>query len=487
MQVLDISYPDFPSSVSDCEADLVYKQFCFTDYQYDNFLPYNLTELYVKNLFKSAIQLRGTSNTTYLCIKNKFFEQKVHICAKGNFSHLQKLVMSENSITYIQPDLINPFQRLKILDLAINKLGQAISNENYAKSFFNALLQVQALNMSNNGINIIPKDVLSSNNKLRILDLSHNNLANVDFGLQYLAFLEYLDLTFNSIININASSCNILKNLNFKKTITMSFSLTQKEAQTKVNFQGNPFTCSCNNVCFLKYLIELNETFTCFLNSKTEIINDPNVRKSEFLCYEHIVIVVYSMLALVTSILITATAYFITKEYRKVKMRKLRETGIEMYGKIRKIYVVFLSFSGDDTEFVMTKVYPKLESGLKRVLNTESECVATGGTSFKPGHSISGEIIRCIEDSSVVIFFLSDTFIQKPWCRSEVHKAFCEEKPIGLMMSGKINTALMPTALHKHYETFTRVHWTVEYGEPVMRPDWDYLCETIVGLIGTIR
>ena len=84
-----------------------------------------------------------------------------------------------------------------------------------------------------------------------------------------------------------------------------------------------------------------------------------------------------------------------------------------------------------------------------------------------------------------MIFFLSETFIKKPWCRTEVHKAFLDEKPIVLMIWGKHNIKSMPKALRKHYETFTRVHWSVENGVPIMRPSWEHLCQTVVGLIGS--
>ena len=92
--------------------------------------------------------------------------------------------------------------------------------------------------------------------------------------------------------------------------------------------------------------------------------------------------------------------------------------------------------------------------------------------------------MRRIEESSVVIFFLSNTFINKSWCRSEVHKAFCDEKPIILMILGKLDVKSMPRVLRKHYETFTRVHWSLQSGQYVMRPNMENFCATIIGLIG---
>ena len=215
LKVLDVSYPDFVSPLLHCHA-VKYNEFCnyYQNHPAQFVLPHNLSELYVKSIFISRIQLRGTSNKTHVCYWNRVFEQKVQemlhvtLCVKGNFSLLQKLVMSENSITYIQPDLITPFERLNYLDIANNNLGEALSDDNYSKSLFSALRHIQILILSNNNITILPKDSLNSLRNFRILDLSHNLLVNVEFELQYLSALEYLDVSFNNILNIEAGICS---------------------------------------------------------------------------------------------------------------------------------------------------------------------------------------------------------------------------------------------------------------------------------------
>ena len=208
------------------------------------------------------------------------------------------------------------------------------------------------------------------------------------------------------------------------------------------------------------------------------------VKHLEYSCKKDLVIATFSLDAFLSIIIIGFAIPFIQTERRKLKLKRLKESGIEQYSTARKKYVVFLSFAGDDEDFVMTRVYPQLEAELKRILNTDSDCVATGGTHFRPGYAIHDEIRRCVQESSVIIFFLSDTFINKSWCRSEVHRAFCDEKSIVLMIQGKLDIKSMPRVLRKHYETFTRVHWTLHGGQYVMRPNMEHFCATIVGLIG---
>ena len=482
LMVLDASYPYFPPSKAICYMDQVYDQFC-RDVQEHNYLPPNLTELYVKNIFKSDVRLNGMANTTRLCITTIFFGQTKRICIGGHFDRLQKLDISDNSISYIQTDLLYPFRNLSYLDISRNKLGEIISNGTYVKLFFDTFENIKTLILSNNNISCIPLTSFQNNN-LNILDLSYNKLESLNFGIDSIISLKYLDLRFNGIVVLDFRRCEALKNLHFS---TLNSSTGPGENNVSLRLKGNPFSCSCDNMCLLNFIVyhDLNETNSCSIGDKTEIVNFKNLIRLKYECKKGIVTAVFSAFAVVTMFLIYMIIFVVRKERTRAKLQKLKKSGIDTFASGRKKYAVFLSFAGDDDEFVMTRVYPRLEAELKQMLNTESDCVVTGATHFRPGYAIQGEINRCIEDSSVVIFFLTETFIKKSWCRTEVHRAFCDEKPIVLMILGKLKTQYMPKVMRKYYETFTRVHWSLENGQYIMRPSWEHFCETIVGLIGT--
>ena len=120
--------------------------------------------------------------------------------------------------------------------------------------------------------------------------------------------------------------------------------------------------------------------------------------------------------------------------------------------------------------------------GLQKLLNTDSRCVATGYNDFRPGMSLANEIIRCVEESSVVIFFVTNAFCMKMWCRNETLIAYYENKPTILMIWEELDLRLMPKYLYHHYLHNARVHWVTENGHRVMKPDWDNLCESVVSL-----
>ena len=240
LQVLDASYPDFSLS-QECKKSSYgfFWQFCTDGRTTPNFLPSNLTELYIPNLFRSQVpELRGTYNSTRLCITSTISSTNRTICVVGHYKHIQKLDVSDNSFTYIEPQLIHPLTALRYLDVSNNKLGQALANGDYARQLFQALQSIEVLLFSNNNIIFLPRDTLKYNNKLRNLDLSQNGLTSVDFGINYLSklrildlshsgltsvylsinsrvSLELLDLSYNRIVSVDSTDCELLKNLHF--------------------------------------------------------------------------------------------------------------------------------------------------------------------------------------------------------------------------------------------------------------------------------
>ena len=203
------------------------------------------------------------------------------------------------------------------------------------------------------------------------------------------------------------------------------------------------------------------------------------------LCKEKTVIAVYSLLTISELLVIATLVCFVLRERKAAKLRRHIKQGIEQYKENRENeqkIPVFLSFCSEDDEIVMREIVPKLEDGLKRLLKTDSKCVATGYTDFRPGMSLANEIIRCVEESSVVIFFVTKAFCRKMWCRNEALIAYYENKPTILMIWEELNLKLMPKYLYHQYQHNSRVHWVQENGHRVMKPGWDKLCESVVSL-----
>ena len=494
LQVLDASYPYFPRSQSQCKTSpYYYWQFCKTGQHTTNFLPSNLTDLYIPNIFASQIhELRGEFNTTHLCITTMIFSTNKTICVGVNLRRIQKLALSDNSFTYIQPELLYSLTSLRHLDISNNKLGQAMNDSKYARLFFHALKSTKTLLCSNNSITFLPSEILQHNTKLKLLNLSKNELTSVNLGLNGQAPLELLDLSYNRIVSVDSAGCELLKNLRFSSNSSMS----HNDSQTGLRLEGNPLSCtSCENICLFKFLQDQNITLTCTSNEEVQNADFLFVKHLEYSCKKGIVIAVFSTNGVFTVIILAVMVYVILKDQKEIKREKARkmraalieraiEKGIERQAEGENDHVAFLSYSSDDQSFVLDNVFPKLDEGLKGILKIQKRCVGVGALDMVPGHHIHREIIKCLEKTSVVIFLVTKSFCKQHWCEVEFETAIQIKKPIILMMYGKVKRRRMPPVLRAHFESYIRVHWIMQNGVPVMMPGWDFLCPSIFKLIG---
>ena len=497
LQVLDASYPYFPQSQSQCEKSRYdyYRQFCITGQRTTNFLPSNLTDLYIPNIFASQIhELRGEFNSTHLCITTMIFSTNKTICVGVNLRRIQKLDLSDNYFTYIQPELLYSLTTLRHLDIRNNKLGLAMIDSNYARSFFNALKSTEVLLCSNNSITSLPSGILQYNTKIKILDMSHNEITSVDLGLNGQVPLELLDLSYNRIVTVDSAGCEMLNNLHFSFN-----SSSHNNDKAGLILNGNQLSCSCPNFCVFYLLQNQNKTLNCSSNGKSQIVDSLLVNNLKNSC--RVVIPFISSDAVLTIIitagvpifiLIVGMIYFLKKDWKEKKREKAMriviergiERGIERQSKGEEDHIAFLSYSSDDRTFVLNNVFPKLDEGLRGILKVAIRCVGTGDHDMVPGRRIDDEIIKVVEKSSVVIFFVTKSFCKQYWCKFELDTAIYTEKPIILMMYGKVKRRSMPSVLRNRFETYVRVHWTIQNGVPVMTPDWDTLCSSIVRLLG---
>ena len=476
LKIIDVSYPLAPVE----EAILLFDSRMFTDIHV--FFPPNLQEVYAKRFFfTTANSESGTANDTMLCIFQDYKDKMLKRCVNGNFGQLTKFVLTDNSIVHIDAAFIQVFANLLHLDLSQNRLGEAIAVKKYASSIMEHLQHLQVLIISHNGIYHIPEESFKSCKSLQKLDLSHNELKTITFSTEYLVLLQELDVSYNEIMYLD--SANILK------LDQLLASDTGRERAVKVSLEGNPFRCECESVTFLKWLLDLNSTHFCDLSSETVEIDFATLQKSEYMCKENTVIAVFSGFAVVVAVVTAAAVYSIVRQQGKVKKQERRTNVIEMFQmKAREQYKrtppVFLSFCSHDDDIIAEYIIPKLNTGMQAVLGTNLRTVATGVTDMRLGLPIGHEIIRCIETSSVVIFFLTKAFCKSSWCRYEAQVAHLEKKPIVLMFWEEIDTKLLPVEFRKFLSQMTCVYWDYRNGRCVMRPRWTELCDTIVGLMG---
>ena len=447
-----------------------------------------LTEIYclkfltlpVKILYTTGISVPGYHQNETFCFSGSFRDSSSVYCIVGNIN-LEKLVVSENLFSYFDPDIFKHMSSVKHLDLSKNILGDAFSEENYVNSIVAHLEQLEVFIVSDNGIHTLPAGAFENAKTLKVLDLSHNRIKSVTFRTDGLTALQYLDLRHNKIVIVDELS---LQRLDKLKT-QIAISIVNESAPTGIYLQENSITCSCENRKYINWSINYNESNKCLLDGVETEIDNYILGQSHFLCKKDIVIVVYSLLAVVELVVFASFLYIMLRERSAAKLRRKIMRGIQQYREKReknRKTPVFLSFCSNDDELVMGDIAPPLENGLQKLLKTDSRCVATGYNDFRPGMPLANEIIRCVEESSVIIFFVTNAFCAKMWCRNEALIAFYENKPTILMVWEDLNLKAMPKYLYHQYKHHARVHWVQENGQRVMKPGWDELCQSVVSL-----
>ena len=472
LESIDVSYPYIQLDFSD--AVMTSGWWYHSDVQIQ--LPLQLAEVYIKGVLKRPGKIPYmTANLTHLCIWKAVNASKYIICFNGRGDSLKKLALAENSITYIDPVLFDYAPNLQYLDLSSNSLREMIS-EGLILSMANKVQTLEVLILSHNEIDLIPDNSFTGLKSLKVLDLSHNKIETIHFHIFGLSSLTEIDLSFNNMVVLDEFSIKTVNYLLSEKTINC----TEK---TIVKLKGNPFVCSCDSLNFIYWLSDLNETFVCMLDSQKQKVDFRTIQQIEYSCRRNIVIVVFCIYATVVVVLFAIMGRVLCLTHKRNQQKRNIMKAIELYRAIpdKERVPVFLSFSSEDDHIVMGEIYPNLEKGLQTILKTELPCVETGYSAFRPGYALANEIIRCVEASYVVVFFVTNTFCRKQWCKNETLIAHYENKPIILMLWEEIDMTLMPRYLHKHYTNHARVHWVEdENGQRRMSPGWDKLCKVIV-------
>ena len=403
--------------------------------------------------------------------------QQFEFCIVSVSFNSEKVDLAENAIQFFDPKILAHMTSLMFLDLSSNLLGDAFASAGYVKETVANLYKLEVLIVPSNGIYSIPEDAFESGDKLKILDLSNNELETIMFKTDNLVSLQRLDLSNNKISILDGISLDRLKHLRLMKE---NNTFVDEPLKIEIRMNGNPVICEkCENQHYFAWVLALNGTADCMKNENETIIDECVLRDAEFDCKKSLMIGVFVALMLVEVIITSLLVYRIVKERR----HKAIQDGIKGYNRQdNRNPPVFLSFCCEDDEVVMTDIVPKLEEGLQKLLQTDNKCVATGYNNFTPGLPLATEIIRCVENASVVIFFVTNAFCKKDWCKHEAQVAHNGNKRIILMIWEELDLKQMPKYMLYHYRERARVHWVLENGERIMKSDMDKLCEAIVTL-----
>ncbi len=340
----------------------------------------------------------------YLNVSNN--NMKFLSCPFFGMKNLRVLDSSRCKLDYGHEEALSPkyLPNLETLHLQENNLGSSGSHLSIILRNANALKDV---NLAKNNIKTLLSDTFENMRTLESLDLSNNFLATVDLKISNLIKLQQLDLRNNQLLSLPQHFQMELEALN------------SNGGNVSIDIRENPFTCSCDNIQFIKWIqntrvnVFAKGDLLCHdrLNSFLITVDIDSLEKS---CdKKRLYVIIISILGGVAFMAImVGTALYRYRwkiawhvyTCRKCCSNKV-SPGTE-FELANRQFDAFVAYAVDDDigrPWVVTKLRPHVENNLGKELHIFDRNSRVGNTRI-------GEIIHGMKHSTKTIFVITDLF-----------------------------------------------------------------------------
>ncbi|XP_053372775.1 toll-like receptor 2 [Mercenaria mercenaria] len=407
-------------------------------------------------------------------------------CGQFSFSSFKAVDISDNGLQFIHPELLSCLPNLQKIDLSTNQLVKMTQESPLLfEKLFSRLKSLRNINLSRNELTMVPMKMFENNQEIEVVNLSNNKLEQVHFILTGLKMLRVVNLQGNQIHTLDQISTDILNGILDGKSTG--------EPRVTVNLNANPFSCSkCETKRFLSWLISANlvdvssQTLKCS-NEKglSEKITEETLDEVEKICERKTIIISTSVSAavIVVVLVLALLIFYLQRQHKRKLLNRKNLINLLRKGEGSYEFVVFLSFSNDDEDFVNTYILNPLNENLQLMTGIDRELVCTGDRHFRPGFYVHNEAYRGLDTTSVMVVVASKNFCRSSYCQNELDQAYVKKKPIILMFIEHIDKENMTPTIKELYQRNVRVLWTVENGEYKMKTTWNNVCTSILDLI----
>ncbi|XP_060588715.1 uncharacterized protein LOC132744115 [Ruditapes philippinarum] len=425
--------------------------------------------------------------TVYVFGVNRFKLEVINL-GNNNFNRMdlklnipgctfKKVYLSGCNIHYLHPDAISSFILLSDIDLSRNKLNSMMAEDfNLFENMFKNLSNLRSVRLASNGLTRLPKYIFAYNLRLEFIDISDNQITEFSCEVIHLKSLRTVDVRRNRIQVIDAVTFDTFDKLNVYLLL-----------------RGNFIQCSkCNSLAFVKWLKNSASITTYNLglqcdnkDSKKIFITDNTINEIQEICNRPKVIIVICCASVLALISVVAILFKIRRCQRQRKYQREMEDRIALIreGADENKFVVFLSYSSNDDDFVSRYVFNQLNENLQQTVGKDSNLVCEGDKHFQIGRPIPEQMSKFLRKSSVVVILLTDHYIQSAHCRNEFDHAILLEKPIVLMVKDEIDIEMMNGQMLDLYEHRTRILFMKENDDYIPKTSWENVCTSIIELV----
>ncbi|XP_059183411.1 uncharacterized protein LOC131962426 [Centropristis striata] len=413
---------------------------------------------FLKNLSLQQNPIRTIENGSFInltCLTdielqtNNIIKDALQNGGFNDLVNLKRLNLEDNHIKYTDTEPLShpPFSRLSNLDtLSIN--GQHSRGKSRLPcNFLQGLTNLLLFNARNIQLLSLHKDTFIYTPRLRNLDISSNDLMNLDADLFFpIRSLLSLYISRTSLQSLDFLIEANLTNLEFLQGRKNQYSVLSKEvfeslpALDYLDIEGNSFICDCDNAWFLEWAANNKQTqvadaynFSC--NYPTDLkgmkLMDLDVQSCtvnvEFICY------ISTMCTILLFMVASFTYHFLRWQlaYAYYLFLALLFDAKHKDKPAHDQYDAFISYNTDDEPWVIRELLPKLEGeqGWRLCLHHRD---------FEPGKPIIENITDAIYGSRKTICVISRRYLESEWCSREIQVAsfrlFDEKKDVLILV-----------------------------------------------------
>ena len=374
LQVLDLNYAHLPETglvpftynftnplCTNVSLDLHSELYRHVDHLYINGL---LTKDFVFFFQNCSVSATNTRISNLELSDYNFVNFDVTFQVPGN--HLRRITLANNNIENIGMNVFDNFTFLHEINLSENRLSRSKDFENTFQVIFRENYLLRKLNLSNNDFTFIPFETFKSNTLLSFLDFSENKLLQITFNITSLLYLELLDMRNNLITALNNDSRAALDTL-YKLQHTAEMNRT-----VEVDLRGNLFSCDCNSLEFVQWFVNSplfrnKDQYTCEANDRSFPMTEMAIKAAKEDCERPIrrrrIIILSTVVPFITILCIIGAIVGIVKQRRKQLIRKRFKDRVRLLqdNNVDFRFLVFLSFSSEDYQFVLEHVLAPLQ------------------------------------------------------------------------------------------------------------------------------
>ncbi|XP_035474786.2 toll-like receptor 13 isoform X1 [Scophthalmus maximus] len=392
----------------------------------------------------------GLTNLTDILLQNNHItEIEINKSCFNDLINLRRLDLRENHIKYENSSSLPhaPFSQLSRLESLAIPSQHGKGKSQLPRNFLQGLTNLLFFNSRNIQLLALHKDMFNDTPQLQTLDISSNELMDLSPDLfSPIQNLKSLYISRTSLRSLDYLTGSNLTKLEFLQARKNEYSVISEEIIKSVpglvyaDFQGNSFTCDCDNAWFIKWVKNNNETqvfdaynFECNypVNLKGMKLLELDIRSCsvdvEFIFF------ISSTCSILFFMVVSFTYHFLRWQltYAYYLFLALLFDTKHKNKRAPNQYDAFISYNTHDEAWVIRELLPKLEGeqGWRLCLHHRD---------FEPGKPIIENITDAIYGSRKTICVISRRYLESEWCSREMQVAsfrlFDEQKDVLILV-----------------------------------------------------